>query len=156
MIITEYPIQKTCYYSKYEKEKKEVEDPDKPGTKKEVFTGKLIKQVTSYECACYTFKFPQEFIDSKNKRWVEFHHAKVTYDKDEDTKELVLHSDIIQRDPYLDHSVMVINEVRTKYKKYEYTQHNDTFTIWFSSFKTPKGNVLPENVRFMVEMMLIY
>ena len=104
---------------------------------------------------CYTYKFPDEFINSKNKRWVEIHHCKVVANGFA-SDDIILHSDIIQRDPYLDCSVMNVNETRTKYKKYEYTQQKKYFTIWFTTFAHPDTPIKDENVTFMVEMMLIY
>ena len=103
----------------------------------------------------YTFRFPEAFVNSKNPRWVEIHHCKVLY-SDAAVGDLVLHSDIVQRDPYLDHTIMNVNETRTKYKKYEYTQQKQYFTIWFTSFAHPNLQVLDRNLTFLCEMMLIY
>ena len=103
----------------------------------------------------YTFRFPDAFINSKNPRWVEIHHCKLSCNGSI-SQEFILHSDIVQRDAYCDHAIMNINETRTKYKKYEYTQQNQYFTIWFTSFTTPKTAVPDKNIEFMCEMMLIY
>ena len=73
--------------------------------------------------AYYTFRFPPEFLNSTNPRSIEVHHAKVSA-TDKSTSaikipnDIVLHADFIKRDAYLDHTVMLCNEVRTKYKKY--------------------------------------
>ena len=117
--------------------------------------GDLVSNYTTTINAMYHFRFPEAFINSKNKRWVEIHHCKVLYD-DANVGDLVLHSDIVQRDPYLDHTIMNVNETRTKYKKYEYTQQKQYFTIWFTSFAHPDLQVLDRNLTFLCEMMLIY
>ena len=111
---------------------------------------------TTVNNAMFTFRFPEAFINSKNRRWVEIHHCKVIYSGAADLQDIILHSDIVQRDAYLDHSIMNVNETRTKYKKYEYTQQKQHFTIWFTSFAKPTTEIKPEEVTFMCEMMLIY
>ena len=123
--------------------------------KKEKAGTSIKKTSTAVENAAYTFRFPQEFINSTNPRWIEVHHVKTIY-AEYDPKDLILHSDIVRRDAYLDHSIMVCNEVRTKYKKYAYTLRDETFTIWFTSFAHPETPVNPNTLKFMVELMLIY
>lgn len=105
--------------------------------------------------ACFTYRFPDEFINSKNPRWIEVHHCKVVYNGHM-YADIILHSDIIKRDGYLDRSVMVVNETRTKYKKYAFTTHDTEFTIWFTNFTAPTTAIDKDNLRFMVELMLIY
>ena len=112
-------------------------------------------EIKEVENACYYYKFPEAFINSKNKRWVEIHHCKV-FVKGSPGGEFILHSDIVQRDAYLDHAVMNVNETRTKYKKYEYTQQEKYFKIWFTSFAEKDQEVKDEDISFMCEMMLIY
>ena len=51
---------------------------------------------------------------------------------------------------------MNVNETRTKYKKYEYTQQKQYFTIWFTSFAFPDKEVDEKKLTFLCEMMLIY
>lgn len=115
----------------------------------------IVTTTTSQRVPIFTYRFPPEFINSKNPRSIEVHHVKMLY-QNRETKDIILHSNIIQRDPYLDHSVMVVNETRTKYKKYAYTQNEQTFTIWFTSFSKPNTNINLNEISFMVEMMLIY
>ena len=103
----------------------------------------------------YTFRFPEEFVNSKHPRWIEIHHCKCFWN-DAETSDLILHTNIIQRDAYLDHAVMNVNETRTKYKKYEYTQQNTHFNIWFTSFAHPNTAIVDTDLTFMIEMMLIY
>ena len=112
-------------------------------------------QITNVPNAMYTFRFPDAFINSKNPRWVEIHHCKCTFNGVAAT-DLILHTDIIARDPYLDHAVMNVNETRTKYKKYEYTRQEHYFTIWFTRFGNPDQPVNDNQINFLCEMMLIY
>ena len=132
--------------------------PDKYVTKVKKITndgGKEKVEIEDVENACYYYKFPEAFINSKNKRWVEFHHCKV-FVNNSPGGEFILHSDIVQRDAYLDHAVMNVNETRTKYKKYEYTQQEKYFKIWFTSFSELDVPVDDSVISFMCEMMLIY
>lgn len=122
---------------------------------KDVTTGTVTVNKQDVSTPLFTFRFPEEFINSKNPRWIEVHHVKAIYNGNE-TKDLILHSDIIKRDAYLDRSVMVCNETRTKYKKYAFQTHDRTFTIWFTSFAQPDTAVDPNLLTFMAEIMLIY
>ena len=115
----------------------------------------LETTLTPHKAHMWTFRFPEAFINSKNKRWVEIHHCKAAL-KGTAVEDLVLHSDIIQRDAYLDHAVMNINETRTKYKKYEYTQQKTYFNLWFTAISAPETEIAADNIEFMIEMMLIY
>ena len=144
LIINSFP---TVYHTNYQ----EIEDVVNPGT------GAHIRTVTNHDVqnAMYTYKFPDAFINSKNPRWIEVHHCKVVVNGGA-TQDIILHSDVVQRDAYLDHAIMNVNETRTKYKKYEYTQQEHYFHIWFTSFARPDTAINDANVSFMVEMMLIY
>ena len=114
--------------------------------------------------AYYTFRFPPEFLHSTNPRSIEVHHAKVSA-VDSTTKQMkipndiVLHADFIKRDAYLDHTVMLCNEVRTKYKKYAYYSKDQYYRIWFSLFtgKDADEKKIPlADTHFIIELMLIY
>lgn len=122
---------------------------------KDLVNGTVTVTKNNVTTPLYTFRFPEEFINSKNPRWVEVHHVKAIYDGNE-TKDIILHSDIIKRDPYLDRSVMVCNETRTKYKKYAFQTHDRTFTLWFTSFAHPDTPLDSTKLTFMAELMLIY
>ena len=115
----------------------------------------ITYRVTVVPNAMYTFRFPEAFINSKNPRWIEIHHCKCVFNGIAAT-DLILHSDIIARDPYMDHAVMNVNETRTKYKKYEYTRQEHYFTIWFTKLANPDQPINDANINFLCEMMLIY
>ena len=106
------------------------------------------------------FRFPEQFIQSTNRKWIVVQHALLSYQNSESemkmTDDVILHSSFVKRDPYVDHAVMLCNEVRTKYKKYEYISHDPNFEIWFTSF-AKDGFVFPyDTTKFFIELMLIY
>lgn len=136
--------------------KEEVDEEGDAGEEEDGGNNKKDKTVViDVPCALFTYRFPDEFISSRNPRWIEVHHCKAIYDGHM-YADMILHSDIIKRDAYLDRSVMVVNETRTKYKKYAFTTHDTEFTIWFTNFTSPKTAIEKEKLRFMVELMLIY
>ena len=111
------------------------------------------------------FRFPEPFIQSKNRRWIVVQHVLEAHNEDdgnykqggmEMTNDVLLHASFIKRDAYLDHTVMLCNEVRTKYKKYEYTSADPEFTVWFTSFAESDFKFTYQRTRFFIEMMLIY
>ena len=114
------------------------------------------------------FRFPDAFIHSKNRKWIVVQHVieshnQTASDSDSDTSggmemtnDVLLHASFIKRDAYLDHTVMLCNEIRTKYKKYEYTSSDPEFTIWFTSFANENFVFSYEKTRFFIELMLIY
>lgn len=112
----------------------------------------------------WTFRWPEEFLNSTNRKWIEVHHVYIAWKevgapaatRVQMTNDSILHSDLVKRDAYLDHTVIVCNETRTKYKKYEYCSPDKTFSVWFSSFANPKFKFDYDNTKFIIEMMLIY
>lgn len=115
------------------------------------------------------FRFPEQFIQSTNRKWIVVQHVLESHpDRDDGgneldarvmTDDIILHSSFVKRDPYEDHAVMLCNQVRTKYKKYEYTSHDPNFEIWFTSFavENPKDfKLYQKSTRFFIELMLIY
>ena len=82
-------------------------------------------------------QFPTDFVCSTNKRYIEVHPPTIVRLSakgvpKEAPKDIMFHSDFVQRDAYLDHGICFCNERRTKYKKYEYRGAYDTFNIWFT------------------------
>ena len=122
--------------------------------------GIAVTTTTAHNTVCWTFRFPEEFINSRQPKSIEVHQVKIIYTDNnrhaKETKDIILHSDIIKRDAYLDHSVMVCNEIRTKYKKYAWNSVDKTFQIWFTSFSDPTKEFNEDELDFMIEMMLIY
>ena len=111
--------------------------------------------------AVFIYRFPEEFINSTRPRSIEVHHCKVAHPLNQNhqniaANDIILHADFIKRDTYLDHSVMVCNETRTKYKKYAYTSPDQYFKIWFTSFTVPGFTFQYNAIHFFLELMLIY
>ena len=113
------------------------------------------------------FRFPEQFIQSTNRKWIVVQHVLESHPHQKDTGEeelsqfdmtndVILHASFVKRDPYIDHAVMLCNEVRTKYKKYEYTSHDPNFEIWFTSFAVDKYKFYQNTTKFFIELMLIY
>ena len=82
--------------------------------------------------------FPQDFINSTNKRYIEVQDCHYAFDGSTNLPEdIIMHASFIKQDPYLDHAVFKCNMprgLRTKYKKYEYKSSDEKFTLWFTNF----------------------
>ena len=115
----------------------------------------------STETAYFMFRFPEEFLTSTKPRSIEVHHCRAQYmDKVsgdwKQTNDIMLHADFIKRDTSLDHTVMICNETRTKYKKYAYNSTDETFGIWFTFIGKPEIPFEFNFTDFVLELMLIY
>ena len=112
--------------------------------------------------ATWHFRFPEQFIQSTNRKWIVVQHALLSYEDPQNpgrmlmSDDVILHSSFVKRDPYVDHAVMLCNEVRTKYKKYEYISHDTNFDIWFTSFSHDDWVFPYDSTKFFIELMLIY
>ena len=117
----------------------------------------------------WTFRFPEQFIHSTQPRSIEVHNITIAtnpVEKDNNgqallknkviTGDIVMHADFIKRDAYLKHTVMICNQMRTKFKKYAYTSPDQTFNVWFTSFSDPNWVAKASDTKFLIEMMLIY
>lgn len=98
------------------------------------------------------FTLPPEFISSRNKRYFIFRYCAA-----EVYGVLIgnyrLHCDIVEKDPYCDHFVMLTNHTQTDYAKYEFTNpYKKTFKIWFTDLH---NNVVKPDI-FQLSCLLIY
>ena len=124
------------------------------------------KDGTTTTNGVWYFRFPEAFLQSKNRKWIVVQHVLEAHNADENnnftqggmemTNDVLLHASFVKRDAYLDHTVMLCNEVRTKYKKYEYTSSDPNFTIWFTSFAQSNFVFPYSTTKFFLELMLIY
>ena len=96
-------------------------------------------------------RFPPEFVDSQNPRYIIVQQCKAKFD-DYLVSDVSMHASFIERDHYEDYFCLFTNENRTKYKKYEYKSRKPDFTIWF---KEMNGKAI-EPQYFMLELLLIY
>ena len=118
----------------------------------------------------WVFRFPEQFIHSTQPRSIEVHNITIATNPVDNnnnggvallnnnviTGDIVMHSDFIKRDAYLKHTVMICNQMRTKFKKYAYTSPDQTFEVWFTSFSNPNWVAVADRTKFIIEMMLIY
>ena len=111
------------------------------------------------------FRFPEPFLQSTNPRSIEVHYITVATKKSDGsdllnresmTGDIIMHADFIKRDAYLKHTVMLCNQMRTKFKKYAYTSPDQIFKVWFTSFVDKNYRFAYDNTKFVIEMMLIY
>lgn len=99
-------------------------------------------------------ELPPEFVNARGDKWIEIRYCFATFDKYL-VADVVLHSDLIKRDSYLDHAVSVINILNNGAKpdKYLYPEGSSKkFKIWFTNLKGVK--VIPDS--FQMKMLLIY
>ena len=93
-------------------------------------------------------KFPIEFVNSTNKRYIEVFPPYISNTKvaKDFPKGVYIHTDFIERDFYMDHAICLCNSNRTKYKKYEIRGNKDTFKIWFTDLAP-----LDQTVEYVLE-----
>lgn len=78
--------------------------------------------------------FPPEFVWSTNKRYIEVQSCTMVRSGNPEEKQraIMMHADFVQRDAYQDCGVCFCNDVKAKYKKYEYRGTKDCFKLWFT------------------------
>lgn len=102
----------------------------------------------------YEFNFPIEFYAAKGDKWVELRYCYALFDKYL-MSDIVLHSDLIKRDNYLDSSISVINVLNNGAKPDKYLippGSSKHFSVWFTDLKGQ--NMKPDC--FQIKMLLIY
>ena len=98
------------------------------------------------------FELPYEFIASKNKKYIVVQYVACTY-KEYVVGDVMFHSDIVQRDEYLNGFIMMANKRQTRYRKYEFpTTTKRNYKVWFTDLK---GNVIEPDA-FVVSCLLIF
>ena len=104
------------------------------------------------ETNVFTFKFPPEFIASRNPKWIIIEECKAIF-KNQLVGDVVLHADFIHRDHYLDYSCCFVNEEANKdTAKYEYDNNVATFKLWFTDLH---GETVDMDA-FVFRSLLIY
>ncbi len=102
----------------------------------------------------YENELPPEFVNARGEKWIEVRYCFATFDKYL-VADVVLHSNFIKRDSFLDCAVSVINVLNNGAKpdKYLFPEgSNKKFKIWFTNLKGEK--VIPDS--FQMKMLLIY
>ena len=104
----------------------------------------------------YENEFPPEFINARGDKWVEIRYCFALTEKGYLVADMVLHSDLIKRDGYLDNTVSVINVLNhgAKPDKYLIPEGSSKyFRIWFSKLN---GDKVEQIDGFQMKMLLIY
>ena len=98
-------------------------------------------------------RFPPDFVASRNRKWIVVEQCKATF-KDALVGDVILHSDFVLRDSYLDHACCFINEESNReVAKYEFTgQIIPKFKVWFTNLKGENVDV----DAFVLRLLLIY
>ena len=87
---------------------------------------------TYYVTDKFENKFPKDFIASRNKKYIIVQDCRCMMGGSMPAN-VELHASFIKRDAFCDHFVMFCNDnAIKKYKKYEYTSHDPSFTVWFT------------------------
>jgi hypothetical protein len=84
-------------------------------------------------------RFPAEFYNSQNKKWIVMQHCRVTYNNINDegylVSDIMVHADFIERNHDLDYFACFSNTQLTKYKKWEVVTPRQSFRIWFTDME---------------------
>ena len=115
----------------------------------------LIDKVnsTEVESGVYENDFPIEFADARGNKWIEVRYCFAIFDKYL-VSDIVLHSDFIKRDAYLDSAVSVINSINNggHPDKYLYPEGAPKrFRIWFTDLNGER--LVPD--KFQMKMLLV-
>lgn len=113
----------------------------------------IIPRITkTYFCTSQkNNRFPSEFIQSKNPRYIIVQQCKAKYNGFL-VADIEMHASFIERDHYEDYFCIFTNENRTKYKKYSYMSSRQDFELWFTDMQ----NNIIEPDSFLLELLLIY
>lgn len=96
-------------------------------------------------------KFPCEFIQSKNNKYIKVISCKLKY-KNYLVGDVKVHASFIERDHYDDYFCIMANQDNGYVKKYQYISYTQDFQIWFTNLEGKK--IKPDS--FILEMLLIY
>lgn len=97
------------------------------------------------------YRFPSEFIQSKNPRYVKVLGCRLVY-KEYLVGDVKVHASFIEKDHYDDYFCTMANNLYDNPKVYEYTSQRQDFNVWFTNLKNEE--IKPDS--FMLELLLIY
>ena len=101
-------------------------------------------------------KFPPEFINSRNRKFIIVRNCKVLFEKALFEKAVVddveLHADFVKVDHYKNYFVNFVNDLKYDPCKYEYFGDYPYFNIWFTDMH---GNMIKPDA-FTVRILLVY
>ena len=78
-----------------------------------------------------TFTLPNDFVYSTNKKWIVVQYCGVVVENAV-VGDIMIHSDIVELDPYCDHFIMLANRRQTKYRKYQFNNYKREYKLWFT------------------------
>ena len=83
-------------------------------------------------------QYPIDFVCSTNPRYIEVHPCYIEKDStanilpDKLIAGIMMHGDFVERNAYQDHALLMCNERRSKYKKYQIRGCRDSFRLFFT------------------------
>ncbi len=98
-----------------------------------------------------TFTLPNDFVYSTNKKWIVVQYCGVVVENAV-VGDIMIHSDIVELDPYCDHFIMLANRRQTKYRKYQFNNYKREYKLWFTDMM---GNEIKPQA-FVFSCLLIY
>jgi hypothetical protein len=108
-------------------------------------------------------QFPPDFMNSRNKRYIEIRQCRLQYTNSDNAQYLIgdvaMHASFIIRNNYVNSFCCFVNEfIGIKPKKFEYSGLSTTFDIWFSMMGTDRisDSTLATDYKFVLELLLIY
>ena len=96
-------------------------------------------------------RFPPEFINSRNRKYIVVRNAKVLFNK-AIVGDVELHADFVKVDHYKDYFVNYVDDLKHDPCKYEYFGAFPHFNLWFTDMH---GNMIQPDA-FTVRLLLIY
>ena len=79
-----------------------------------------------------TTQLPANFVFSTNKKYIEVQNCKLyDIDNDEWPEDVSMHMNLIHERDYLDNNVGYVNQIKTKYRRYEVKGNEEELKLWF-------------------------
>ena len=81
-------------------------------------------------------QLPANFVFSTNKKYIEIQNCKL-YDavNKEFPEDVFMHMNLIHEREYLDNNVGAVNQIKTKYKRYEVKTMDEELKLWFTQMR---------------------
>ena len=96
---------------------------------------------------------PQEFINSKNKRYIHFMHSRLILNNAL-IGDITIHGDFITDLPYLNNFISFVNVDISKRKKWEILHNPRQIKLWFQDLQGNIIDLTANNGQFVTELML--
>ena len=108
---------------------------------------------TYFHTNTLTSRFPIDFLQSKNDKYIEIKWCRALYNS-KLVGDVMVHASFVQRDGYLDNFICFTNtgDSQKYISKYQYIGTKPEFTVWFTDMK---GNKIDVDA-FVLSLLLIY